>query len=198
MVAIASKPLPIFTPGQDYAANRYYPATIPGVATNFATGSASNNTIYYTPFFCRFSHTFTGISFSNNTSVNTNKFRLGIYSSLGGVPSALVVDSGELTVSDTSTNVLRTITISQALSANTLYWLAYIGNTSSNIVKYGNMPNANIMQEVGFSASEAVSLATIFGAFSESYAYAALPSTATPGSLVDPSGVVVPVLYLKG
>ena len=50
----------------------------------------------------------------------------------------------------------------------------------------------------GFSASEAVSLATIFGAFSESYAYAALPSTATPGTLVDPSGVVIPVLYLKG
>lgn len=198
MVAIASKPLPIFTPGQDYAANRYYPATIPGIATDFATGSASNNTIYYTPFFCRFSHTFTGISFMNNSSVNTNKFRLGIYSSVGGVPSALVVDSGELTVGDASTNVLRTIAISQALAANTLYWLAYIGNTSSNIYKFGTGPNANLMQEVGLSAAETINLGNIFAGFSESYAYAALPSTATPGSLVNPLSTVVPVLYLKG
>lgn len=192
------RPLPIITQGQDYTASRYYPATIPGMATSFSVGSAANNTIYYLPFFCRFQHTFTGLSFSNDTSVNTFKFRLGIYSSTGGIPSTLVVDSGELTVGDASTNTLRTITISQSLNGGTLYWLAYIGNTSSAVLKLGAAPNQNIVQEVGFTAATAVGTTTAFSAISESYAYAALPSTATPGALVDTSSTVVPVLYLKG
>lgn len=198
MVALASKPLPILTQGQDYAANRYYSPTVPGMTTAWATGSAANNTIFYTPFFCRFAHTFTGIAFSNDTSVNTNKFRLGIYSSVGGIPSALVVDSGELTVSDTSTNVLRAITISQSLNGNTLYWLAYIGNTSSAVLKLGATPNQNFVQEIGFTAATTVVTTTSFGALTESFAYAALPATATPSTLVDTSSTVVPLLYLKG
>lgn len=198
MVALAGKPLPILTQGQDYSANRYYPHTIPGMTGNFSTGSATNNTIYYVPFYCRFQHTFTGIAFSNDTSVNTNKFRLGIYTSVGGIPSARVVDSGELTVSDTNTNTLRNITISQALSGNTLYWLAYIGNTASAVLKLGAAPNQNVVQELGFTAATAVGATTPFSVISESLAYGALPATATPGALVDTASTVVPVLYLKG
>jgi len=199
MVALAGKPLPILTQGQDYAANRYYPATIPGVATSFAVGSAANNTIYYLPFFSRFAHTFTGIAFSNDTSVNTNRFRLGIYSSAGGIPSTRVVDSGELLVSDANTNTLRNIAISQSLAPNTLYWLAYIGNTASAVLRYGNtMPNQNFTQEIGFTAAAAVGTTAIYAGVSESFAYAALPATATPSALIDTSATVTPVLYLKG
>jgi len=198
MVAIAKPPFPILTQGQDYSSAPYYPPTVPGLATAFKTGAVSNNTIYYLPFFCRNSHTFTGLSFSNNTSVNTYKFRLGVYTSVNGLPSARVVDSGELTVGDASANVLRTIVISQALSANTLYWLAYVGNTSSNLLAMGAGSSQSLVQEVGLTAAAAVSTTTTQISFSESYAYAALPATATPGALVDTAVSNVPVLYLKG
>jgi hypothetical protein len=51
-------------------------------------------------------------------------FRLGIYSDNNGVPGALLIDAGTITWSGITQGQTVTIACSQALSADTLYWVA--------------------------------------------------------------------------
>lgn len=176
MVAFARAVPSLVTTGKDYNAGIKYPTTLLGLGASSANNTASG-VIHFTPFWCRFTHTFTKISFQNGTSVNGNKFHLGIYNDTGGMPSSLLLDAGEITVADTNTSTERSITISQQLVAGKLYWLAYLGNTSSNVYIVGTQNVLDMIMETGLDALPATSAFGFLGL--ETFAYAALPANAT-------------------
>ena len=129
----------------DLAASRFpfLPYRSGSSYVNVLTGStmtAVANTTYYTPIFIPNALTADRISCVTHSSFSgTASVRMGIYADNGGVPSTLVLDAG--TVSATAGSTVYTITISQALSGGTWYWLAantqtaattntFIGSTS--------------------------------------------------------------------
>lgn len=81
------------------------------------------NAMYMLPFSLITADTLTAIAFELTSSTATAVARLGIYQSdVDNLPDALLVDFGTFTA---DTIGLRNVTgLSQALSANTLYWLA--------------------------------------------------------------------------
>ena len=106
--------------------------------------------------------------------------RLGIYSDTNGVPDALVLDAG--TVDSTGTGI-KTITISQALSAG-VYWLATVSQVATSVVRTVNGGPGRIaiadnafsgtFSLNGYSASAAASgaLPASFGAIGQGVASA--------------------------
>ena len=64
-----------------------------------------------------------GIEVTSAGTAAVSVHRLGIWADSGGVPGTLLVDAG--TVATDSTG-LKEVTISQALAANTLYWLGAV------------------------------------------------------------------------
>ena len=171
--------------------NNYMPS-IPILYAAAATVVADY--IYFTPFVPRADHTFVGISLYNTSAgENGDNFRLGIYGSdAAGDPDALVVDTGELTL--TAAAALRTSVISEALTANTLYWLAYIGDsvstylmTNSSATNYSWYP---VNPNSGFVDYRMVNP---LQGIRESQAYGALPANA--GTL-EASGANFPIISL--
>lgn len=181
---------------QDYGAGIYYPSTIEGLSNSSAV-SCPQDFISFSPFFCTFPHTFTGVAFQNATSVNGNKFRMGIYTSVNRQPSALIVDSGELTVADTNTNTLRNIAISQALNGNAPYWVAFITNASSSAYGVGGVAHFNAAAEIG-SSTGTVSTNAAFVGFRMSQVYGALPATASGLVSWNSAAINGPLVSLKG
>jgi hypothetical protein len=64
-----------------------------------------------------------GIEVTSAGTASVSVHRLGIWADSGGAPGTLLVDAG--TVATDSTG-LKEVTISQALAANTLYWLGVV------------------------------------------------------------------------
>lgn len=93
-----------------------------GQGTNTTNTLQSNGTLWFTPMMLAVGRTADriGIEVTIAGTAATSVHRLGIWTDSGGVPGTLVLDAG--TVATDSTG-LKEITISQALAANTLYWL---------------------------------------------------------------------------
>ncbi len=108
--------------------------------------------------------------------------RLGIYESTNGEPDTRLLDAG--TVAGDTTGY-KEITISQALSANTLYWIAVVAQVAAvPILRAGAVGSgADWMgQETNNSDPRAC-------CFTQTGVTGALPATATPINMSSPNQV---------
>lgn len=100
-----------------------------------ATDTLSANILYLAPYTSMRGGTLDRLAvYVGAAPAFDQKVRLGIYNSTSDTdvtPSSLLIDAGELTLTSSSTNV-RSKTISQALTANKLYWLALLTDTTLN------------------------------------------------------------------
>lgn len=180
----------------DYTTSDYYPDH--GVVDCAARAGASitANILYLFPFVPAFTHTFNRIAIENNSSVNGHSFRLGIYSSSGRKPSgAALLDAGAITVADVNTNTVREKTISQSLTAGTMYWLAVVGDSASSLWCRGAPANLNSYIYFGEDFGTANNGAVNFG-YKMTHAYAALPTIGTLTKLVTATNAC-PIIYLR-
>lgn len=100
---------------------RYSGPSIPRLG-NFGTIIAAEATLHCMPLIVLYGGTADRMLFNIDTGGTTGAIcRLGIYSDSSGYPGALLLDAG--TVAAETTGV-KSITISQALTAGTRYWLA--------------------------------------------------------------------------
>lgn len=184
---------------QDYAAGIRYSSSTPDILTTAATTASTTGTLYFQPFVCTFTHTFTGISFYNSASVNTQKFRMGVYNSSGRLPTSLVTDGGELTVADTNTNTLREIaSLTIALTASKMYWLAWYADTnSSSVIAPATFTKGDQCAEFGNGAFTSGGPGVPVW-LKMTQAYGALPANASSLSISVIATGGMPLLYLKG
>jgi len=123
------------------AASAFAPATMVASPINVATSGVycsfpvsagaqttvahSNGLLAFTPLMLAIGRTADriGIEVTGGGTASVSVHRLGIWADNGGVPGTLLVDAG--TVATDSTG-LKEITISQALAAQTLYWLGAV------------------------------------------------------------------------
>jgi hypothetical protein len=93
-----------------------------GQGSTTTTTLQANGTLWFTPMMLAVGRTADriGIEVTVAGTAATSVHRIGIWTNADGVPGTLVLDAG--TVATDSTG-LKEITISQALAANTLYWL---------------------------------------------------------------------------
>lgn len=85
---------------------------------------------YYCPWWCPVSVTVDRMAVEVTTLQSGANARLGIYGTdaTTGGPGALVLNAGEI---DCSTTSVKELTISQALSGGTLYWLSLLNETTN-------------------------------------------------------------------
>jgi hypothetical protein len=110
-----------------YVTGRYYGGW--GGAQLTGGAFAAVDTLVHVPFYAIEGETFDRIGINVTTLQASGLARLGIYESAAdGTPGALVLDAGTV---DCSTTGAKEITISQALTADTWYWLAIVLNNGS-------------------------------------------------------------------
>jgi hypothetical protein len=131
--------------------------------------------MYATPFIISVSETFDRIAIKTTSNPGPgSKARLGIYNNSGGVPSALLLDAGEV---DVASSGVKTITINQTLSPG-IYWLVI--NTGVAVTVYGaDSSSGGTTDVIGSDISGS--------AHTIAYYYHA----ETYGALPNPFGVVV-------
>ena len=111
-------------PWTGFKSGNYYYSQGGGVSN----ATPTLNLMTLLPFSLSITTTFTKISIYVNTLSATGNIRLGIYNTgSDGLPSSLLLDAGLV---DTQSTGLRTITISQSLSAGN-YWLAASPQTAT-------------------------------------------------------------------
>lgn len=137
--------------------------------TNTGTGVAQTaNTLYARPLILPVSGTFDRISTYVKTASSGHSIRIGIYEmSSGGLPSTLVADLGTVSVATTG---LKEITISQALTANKGYFIAWVGDGTPQLAAQSLDATFNL-NTIGTSAT--TSLAAY--AYTIAHTYGALP-----------------------
>lgn len=102
------------------------------------------------PFMPASSVTLNGIAMTVNVAAATAIFRLGIYADNGtGYPGSLIQEFTSGGTIDASTTGDKSLTISQALTGDTLYWLTYVCQTATAQLKgasptYGFMGNRSL------------------------------------------------------
>jgi hypothetical protein len=98
-----------------------FPVSVGGQTTSTFT----NGSLVFVPMMLAVGRTADriGIEVTTAGTAAVSVHRLGIWADSGGVPGTLLVDAG--TVATDSTG-LKEVTISQALAANTLYWLGVV------------------------------------------------------------------------
>ena len=159
----------------DYIAGRYYEPSLNSVGVSTAT--MAQDVLYFTPFVPFLDHTFDRIAAYNGGTGDTGeKFRLGIYESTNGRPVDLLLDAGEITLDGSA--ALRAITISQALVKDNLYFLAYVGD-SSTVMKAFNTDNVTpVLPRYGFDDFQvATMVAGTRRLFTQAHTYGVLPAT---------------------
>lgn len=125
----------------------------------------------------------------NVTSLTAGNMRLGIYADDGnGYPGALVADLGAV---DVGTTGVKEITISRALNANTLYWLAIVGSAAATIRAIAGTSCYPIL---GIDSG----LGTALGVgWSAAFTYGALPSTFTAGGTALTTSDTIPAIAVR-
>ena len=149
----------------------------PQIGCTITTSTYTINRLFYVPFFLQESITMDRIGAECTSAIASSTFRLGLYSSdSDGLPSNLVFDAGTI---DTSSPGLKTITISQSVSAG-FYFLSY--------AQQGGATNATMRALIGTSgnwspvAGTTMAGSNHFTSYSEDTISGAFPSTATPGN----------------
>jgi hypothetical protein len=170
-------------------AGLYY-STIRGQARVISTALTSGR-ITFMPFVPPTTVTATGLAVrvSSGQTAGTN-VRLGIYSnnyssSSGHRPQDLLLDAG--TVS-TATLGLKVVSVSQELIANTIYWMACVGDNNNVILTTHSTTN----NACGLSRN---STAYTPGTYYKTATYAPLPASA--GELSDLTIVATPIVWVK-
>ena len=152
-----------------------------------ATGAPSANNLRALPFGTGKIVTADRIGIIVTTGAAGN-VRIGIYQDDGnGYPGSLLLDAGAQSTTGTG---VKEVTISQALAANTLYWLAILGDAAPTI---RTIPIAQCIPFLGLDNAYGTALGVGWLA---SLAYGALPSTFTAGGsaiTADP----VPAIALR-
>lgn len=182
--AAASSPiLPILRPAFD-GATYHGPA---GGPWNNDTTQVQNR-LHVMPFFNGLAGTVTKIGVKVTTAVASSHARLGIYNNdaTRNLPGTLLLDAG---VVNCNSAVEVTNTISQALAANTWYWLACVLDLTglSLTMWYSNV--------AGFGISSLLPTGNlqIYRAFT----YAALPADESAQAYTIASGGACPLVFLK-
>lgn len=144
-----------------------------------------------------FSHDITWTRIGLRTSIGsgsaTEKMRLGIYTDASGLPDARLVDSGELSLQTDNTD--SEATISQALTANTVYWLVQNTNDVSGITQIlGDITSFNVgIGQSNWMFGGATSTFPSIGQaliYYRNLAYGALPASfGTPDGKLESGGL---------
>lgn len=142
-----------------------------------------------------FSHTETWTRIGTELFVGsgsaTEKMRLGIYADSGGYPGALVLDAGEIAL---QTSGEKELTISQSLTANTVYWLAQNTNDASGFTSVSgdgsSMFSGNLaLSSWLFGNNPSLDYSSGPKCYYRTLAYAALPDPfGTPDGIITDSG----------
>jgi hypothetical protein len=107
--------------GPGYVSGPYYLSPVSAVT---AVALSAANTVMAIPFYATAPQTFTKISIDVASSpASTIHCELGVYANSGGVPGALLVDAGEITIT-TSTTGIQEITGQTVALSQGWYWLA--------------------------------------------------------------------------
>ncbi len=140
-----------------------------------STGTPTANVLRAIPFIVPYNTTLDQIAI-NVTTLLTGKQRLGIYSDDGNChPGSRLLDAGEV---DTGTTGVKSIAISQAISAGTLLWIVVVGNAATTL---RTLPVTSAIDMMGYDNT----LGTAGGVgWSVSYTYATLPATWPAGDSV--------------
>ncbi len=171
---LAVSPHPGFLSGKYYASSPY---------SSFSTSTLIAGACYYTYFFIPFNQTFSSIAFqANNTPSNTQKTRIAIYTINNGLPSELVKDFGEISLSVPG---IKEIFNSTFLSAG---WYAIALSTNETVAGFycPNVLTTNLIAST--TIGNAVS------GYRANAAYGAAPSTAIVSGIF---GATSPVIWLK-
>lgn len=119
--------LPLQLPIQD--GRYYFGLGGTGVMGGTFTTDMMADTLVASPFVSATAKTWNRIGFYGAVNDPGIMARLGIYEAgADGLPDALLLDAGEIEI---PTDVFQEITISQALDANTIYWLAICAESSA-------------------------------------------------------------------
>jgi hypothetical protein len=161
--------------------------TSPRGGTALSGSALTAARMYAVPFICPKAITLDRIGVYVST-LSTTTARLGIYADNGNCyPGALLLDAGTIDVTATGA---KTITISQALSANTLYWLVIICAATPAIYC---IPVAGVINVLG--TSNALGTAQNAGLY-VAQTYGSLPSTfpASPTMIV---AAPIPAIFVR-
>lgn len=184
----AARAYPSVVSGNDaYASGSYYPITVPGATASATTSNTATGRIYFSPFRARCAQSFDRIAFTNGNSVNSNRFRLGVFEGdAAGRPGDLLIDAGELIVSDTNTETIRAIATSIDLSEG-LYWLAFSCNTNSPSIHTINESSLVMGLDWYTEKGSALFDGGKYG-FYATQAYGALPASVSSFTFTDNAG----------
>jgi hypothetical protein len=160
--------------------------TSPSTGTALTATAVTANRLYAIPFLCPKAITLDQIAF-NVTTLLAGKARCGIYNDSGLYPSSLLLDGGEL---DTGTTGVKSTTINQALSASSLYWLAFLANAAVTIRGFAV---ASMLPILGIS--NALGTAQNLGLY-VSQTYGALPGT-FPGTPTMIVAAPLPAIFVR-
>lgn len=147
----------------------------PRIGSTIVTNTYTINRLFYYPLFIQENISLDRLGAECTTAVASSTFRLGLYNSdTNGVPSTLILDAGTI---DTSTTGLKSITISQTLSAG-FYFLAF--------AQQGGATNATMRAITSITgnwspvASTTMSSSSYYTCFIQSSISGSFPSNATP------------------
>ncbi len=189
--------LPLQLPIQD---GRYYSAPFAvggGAASNSVELSSFHDYIVAIPFTARDAKTWTEIGVFGRVEGASDVARLGIYADNNGLPGDLILDAGEVTF-DAEEYITKTI--SQALSANTWYWLAMAISTPTGTAVVAGIAAAYSTSVANALASLVFGISSVSGDTATNGVYA----PHTYGALPDPFPEIedystdpVPLIWLR-
>ena len=146
---------------------RWYTTPITGTAAT--TLALTSGRFYAIPFYSAKAITLDRIGIYVSTLYAASKCRLGIYTDSNGEPGSLLLDAGE---TDDSSTGAKTLTINQALSGGTLYWLVALSNSGTHALRAGAAGSENC----GLGFDNTLNAAAI-SFFYAAQSYGALPLT---------------------
>ena len=169
-----------------YVTGRYYPPDFPAIG--YSAQAVTAGRLYFVPFFVRSNTNITidRLGWFHNSSAGN--VRVGVYNAdSNGKPSSLLVDAG---AAASSAGALNTVTLSQALTARTLYHFAFITDGGISVAVFSPSTaglHATMLPERGI---DPLLLANPNAIFMQTIAYGALPDPAVPDTY-EPTKLVV-------
>ena len=186
--------MPLYIPVSGSEPSDFQPAIVTG---NYYYPIGSQTTapipadlLYAWPIWFSSTETWTRIGIYVDTGVAATNARIGVYANgADNRPGALVLDAG--TVS-TATTGEKEITISQSLTANTVYWLAVVSDDASGMGSL-QMMQAGGADDIDRRLGVTAAVATGVG-YSKGHVYAALPD---PYGTPDDPDQGCPAIWLR-
>lgn len=170
---------------RSYVTGRYYGENNGNGLTTFALTA---NRLYFAPFFCIATTTFDRLVVYVSTAVAATNLRLGIFNSgSDGFPGTRLLDAGTVASATTGT---KEITISQSLTADTVYWLGVVSDGAPSIRVRSNSesPSLGIGDNITTNPDTGIYM---------SHTYGALPASAGPLVYHGAGSSTTPALRLR-